>query len=330
MPHASSTYAPPPLLAGGHVQTLAASLLRRVDFAYARRLRLDTPDGDFLDVDAAFADGPDAPARRLAVVTHGLEGSAAATYARGMARALTRAGWDVLALNLRGCSGTLNRRPRFYHSGATEDLAVAVDYALTARAPDALALVGFSLGGNLTLKYLGERAGRLDPRVCGAACFSVPVDLAASAAHISRLANVHYTLYFLRRLRAKVRAKHRQFPDAVPLAPLRQAWTLPAFDDAYTAPLHGFADAADYYRQASSRPLLPHLDVPTLLVNARNDPFLPPACYPVAEAAASDALTLETPASGGHVGFVTLGAPDGAYWSERRATAFLADAAARA
>jgi hypothetical protein len=245
-----------------------------------------------------------------------------------MARALTRAGWDVLALNLRGCSGTLNRRPRFYHSGATEDLAVVIDYALEARAPDALALVGFSLGGNLTLKYLGERAGRLDPRLRAAACFSVPVDLAASAARISRLTNTHYTLYFLRRLHAKVRAKHRQFPDAVPLAPLRRAWTLPAFDDAYTAPLHGFADAADYYRRASSRPLLPHLDVPTLLVNARNDPFLPPACYPFAEAEASGRLTLETPASGGHVGFVTLGTDDGAYWSEHRATAFLTDAAA--
>ena len=319
MPLLAPSYNPPAWLNGGHVQTLYATLLRSVDFSYDRRTRIDTLDGDFLDLDWK-TNG----ARRIAILTHGLEGSADRGYMRGMARALHRRGWDVVAWNLRGCSGEPNRRVPTYHSGKTEDLALVVDHALQ-KGYDAAATVGFSLGGNMTLKYLGERGreGRLDDRVCRAVVFSVPVDLASSARQISRVTNWHYNQYFLRSLRETIRVKAKQHPDAVSTEPFDQIRTLSDFDDAYTAPLNGFRSAADYYDQASSKPFLADLPVPTLLVNAENDSFLADACYPAAIARESDHLTLEIPKSGGHVGFVAFNGHD-EYWSERRAAKWLA------
>jgi len=324
VPLAKSTYTPPPLLSGGHVQTLFASVARTVDFRYDRRERIDTPDDDFLDLDWAFARSNGTAARqsrRVAVLTHGLEGSTDRAYMRGMTRALVRRGWDVCAWNLRGCSGAMNRRVPTYHSGKTEDLARVVENAL-ARGYDTAALVGFSLGGNMTLKYLGEQGAGLDARIRRAATFSVPVDLAAGARQIGHVTNWHYTQYFLRSLRATIQQKAEQHPDVVRTAPLDEIATLVDFDDAYTAPLNGFRNAADYYTRASSKPLLARIDRPTLLVNAANDPFLPDACYPHAIAASHEHLTLDVPASGGHVGFVAFN-DTGEYWSERRAAEFL-------
>jgi predicted alpha/beta-fold hydrolase len=313
-----STYTPPQFLDGGHRQTLYASLVRRVDFAYDRRERIETPDNDFLDLDWAT---PPTDTRRIAILTHGLEGSANRRYMRGMARAFVRRGWAVCALNLRGCSGEINRQVATYHSGKTDDLALVVDHVITQNY-DSVALVGFSLGGNLTLKYLGERGPHLDDRIRGAVALSAPVDLSASADQIDRWSNAHYTQYFLHSLRRKMQAKARQHPDRVSTDQLWTIVTLRGFDDAYTAPLHGFTDAEGYYRRASSKPLLPDLPVPTLLLNAANDPFLPPACYPYAIARDHARLTLEVPASGGHVGFVSF-SDRGEYWSEHRTTSFL-------
>lgn len=327
MPVVASSYTPPPFLSGGHLQTLYASLVRRIDFAYDRRERIGTPDDDFLDLDWAFAhtderDEPEVP-RRVAILTHGLEGSAHRKYMRGMARVLSRRppGWDVCALNLRGCSGETNRRVATYHSGKTEDLALVVDHVLD-QGYASVALVGFSLGGNLTLKYLGERGEQVDDRIHRAVAFSAPVDLEASSHQIGRLSNWHYTQYFLRSLRQKIRVKAEQHPEAVHTAPLRDIQTLRGFDDAYTAPLHGFRDADDYYRRASSKPLLPNIAVPTLLVNAANDPFLSAPCYPRSIARSHEDLVLEVPESGGHVGFVEFN-DTGEYWSERRTLSFL-------
>ena len=319
MPIISSTYTPPPLLDGGHRQTLYASLARSVAFTYDRRERIETPDEDFLDLDWAAADAR--KARRVAILTHGLEGGAHRRYMRGMARAFVRRGWDVCALNLRGCSGEPNRQVATYHSGKTDDLALTVDHALD-QGYESVALVGFSLGGNLTLKYLGDRGAEIDDRIRGAAALSAPVALDASADRIDRWANWHYTRYFLRSLRQKMRVKARQHPDRVSAEPLRGIRTLRGFDDAYTAPLHGFDGADDYYRQASSKPVLPNIAVPTLLLNAANDPFLPAACYPYASARSHEHLTLEVPESGGHVGFVSF-TDAGEYWSEQRTTSFL-------
>ena len=319
MPVHTPSYTAPVGLNGGHRQTLYASLIRRVDFAYDRRERITTPDDDFLDLDWATPD--DTSAQRVAVLTHGLEGSAHRGYMRGMARAFVRRTWDVCALNLRGCSGTPNRQVATYHSGKTDDLARVVNHVLD-EGYTAVVLVGFSLGGNLTLKYLGERGPRVDDRIQGAAALSAPVDLSASADQIDRWSNWHYTQYFLHSLRQKMRVKARQHPDRVSARRLWRIQTLRGFDDAYTAPLHGFDGADDYYRRASSKPLLSEITVPTLLLNAANDPFLPPSCYPDAIARDHNQLTLEVPRSGGHVGFVSLN-DQGEYWSERRTLSFL-------
>jgi Predicted hydrolase of the alpha/beta-hydrolase fold len=319
VPILDSSYSPPPGLNGGHRQTLYASLLRRVDFEYDRRERLATPDDDFLDLDWAAA-GPGS-SERVVILTHGLEGSADRGYMRGMARAFVRRGWDACALNLRGCSGEPNRQVATYHSGKTDDLALVIDRVL-AEGYTSVSLVGFSLGGNLTLRYLGERGRDVDARIRGAAALSAPVDLSASADRIDRWTNWHYVQYFLRSLRRKMRVKARQHPDRVSTRHLQEIRTLRGFDDAYTAPLHGFEDATDYYRRASSKPLLPDISVPALLLNAANDPFLPPSCYPRELARAHGPLTLEVPESGGHVGFVAFN-NRGEYWSERRTTSFL-------
>jgi hypothetical protein len=312
-------YTAPPGLNGGHRQTLYASLVRRVDFAYDRRERITTPDDDFLDLDWAAPDDTDA--QRVAILTHGLEGSAHRTYMRGMAQAFVRRGWTVCALNLRGCSGTPNRQVATYHSGKTDDLALVVNHVLDeGYAP--VGLVGFSLGGNLALKYLGERGPRVDDRIQGAVALSAPVDLSASATQIDRWTNWHYTQYFLHSLRQKMHVKARQHPDRVSTKRLWRIQTLRGFDDAYTAPLHGFDGAADYYRRASSKPLLSNIAVPTLLLNAANDPFLPPSCYPHSVARDHAPFTLEVPDGGGHVGFVSFN-DRGEYWSERRTLSFL-------
>ncbi|MFP4228426.1 MAG: YheT family hydrolase [Salinivenus sp.] len=324
MPVIESNYAPPPFLSGGHVQTLFSSLFRWVDFRYDRRERIGTPDGDFLELhwaDPQPRRTSEATDERVAVLTHGLEGSADRPYMRGMARALVRRGWTVCAWNLRGCGKTMNQRPITYHSGKTEDLAAVVNH-VQARCKGDTSLIGFSLGGNLTLKYLGERGPAVADRIRGAVVISVPVDLEAASYQIAHWSNRHYTTYFLRSLREKIQTKATQHPGVVRTDALPYIGTLRDFDDAYTAPLNGFRTADTYYRRASSKPVLGNIAVPTLLLNAANDPFLPAPCYPRTIAQEHDALVLEVPESGGHVGFVTQRGDE--YWSERRAASFLA------
>ena len=202
MPIADPTYTPPPYLHGGHRQTLYASLARRVDFTYDRRERITTPDADFLDLDWAETTSPNT--QRVGILTHGLEGSADRGYMRGMAQAFVRREWDVCALNLRGCSGEPNRQVVTYHSGKTDDLDLVVEHVL-AQGYSSVALIGFSLGGNLTLKYLGERGGEVNDHIHGAVALSAPIDLKASAQQIDRWSNWHYTQYFLRSLAQKIR-----------------------------------------------------------------------------------------------------------------------------
>lgn len=316
---AESEYNPPLPFKSGHVQTIYPALFRSVNgVAYARE-RIETPDGDFLDLDWVKT-GTD----RVAILSHGLEGRTGRSYMRGMARTLVRHGWAVLAWNFRGCSSEPNRLLRSYHSGVSDDLDVVVRHALDAGTYTQAVLVGFSLGGNITLKYLGERSSGLDPRIRAAVTFSVPCDLDASVAHIDRFPNRIYRDRFLRDLRKKTRQKHRLFPDAFDLDGLDRIATLRAFDDQYTAPLHGFKDAADYYARCSSLPLIPHIAIPTLLVNAADDPFLPASCYPTEAARDHPHFYLDVPRYGGHVGFVAF-EDGGAYWSEQRAATFLAE-----
>jgi len=314
-----SGYRPAAYLSNGHLQTIIPSTLRQVPEVHYQRENLELADGDFVTLDWALAGRQ--RGRQLGIISHGLEGSSDRPYVRGMARALTRAGIDALAWNYRGCGGEPNRLPRAYHLGDTDDLAAVIDHALTLEYEEVF-LTGFSAGGNVTLKYLGEDAHRVPPQVKRAAVFSVPTDLKAGSENISRWQNRVYLYRFMKSLRQKMRDKAVQLPGHFDLTGLEELRDFPQFDDRYTAPMHGFASADAYYEHSASARYLGGIQVPTLLVNALNDPLLPPSCFPRAAAAASQFLYLETPPTGGHVGFAE-GRPDGEYYSERRAVDFL-------
>ena len=316
---ATSAYRPSALLFSGHLQTIVPSTLRRVPEVAYRRERLELPDGDFLDLDWSLATAE--RSAKIGIISHGLEGDSSRPYVRGMARALNRAGFDALAWNYRGCSGETNRLLRSYHLGDTGDLATVVRHAAEAQGYAEIMLTGFSAGGNVTLKYLGEQGSKLPPAVRRAAVFSVPTDLKASSLHISRWQNHIYLRRFMASLRNKMREKAAYLPGQLDLAELDTLRDFPQFDERYTAPLHGFASADDYYAHAASGQYLAGIRIPALLVNALNDPFLPASCYPREIAQASDYLFLETPLAGGHVGFAE-GTPSGTYYSERRAVDF--------
>ncbi len=315
MPIVTSTFQAPALLGNGHLQTILGALLRRGCGASFERERLELADGDFLDL-RWLRTGRE----RVAILSHGLEGSADEGYMRGMATALAVAGWDVLAWNFRGCGGEPNRLVRLYHSGATEDLSAVVDRA--AGSYPQIALIGFSLGGNLTLKYMGEAPPHHS--VTAAVAISAPVDLAASARMLDqRWSNRFYLRRFIDSLVAKVEAKALRFPDQIDARGSRELRTFQAFDDRYTSRLHGFRDAADYWTQASARRFLLRVTRPALLLNAKNDPFLAPECFPFLEAERNPWLFLETPESGGHLGFLEFAGAGLRPWFEGRAIEFL-------
>ena len=317
------TFVAPRWLAGRHAQTVFAALVRLPIKLQLVRERWELPDGDFLDVDRLAAPTPDSP---VVVVCHGLEGSSKAGYVRGLLRELERHGLGAVAINFRGCSGELNRLPRFYHSGETGDLAFVIDKLRAERPGRAIGLAGFSLGGNVVTKYLGERGHDVAPEVVAGAVVSVPFDLAQCCTALDGpgvMAWV-YRQRFLKRLRAKVAAKAQKVAG-VDVAAADGARNLRDFDDRVTAPLHGFTDAADYYTRSSSGPLLPDVKRPLYIVAADDDPFIPSAAIPRAAAAANPLVTLDVFAGGGHVAFV-----HGPPWSpirfaERRVADFLAD-----
>lgn len=318
-------YHPAAPFRAAHISTLYPTLFRPAPvLGHPVRERVKTPDNDFLLVDRH--DSRVGKSRNLAVISHGLEGDSRRKYVLGMARMATGLGWDAACWNQRGCGGEPNDLPRSYHSGATEDLHAVITHCLKDGGYDRVALIGFSLGGNQILKYLGEAPDRVPAEVAGAVTFSVPCDLGGSERVLARPSRRIYVEYFMRGLRGKVQCKAARFPDAVPEDLLDGVRTLRDFDDRYTGPYHGFRDAADYYARASSLQFLEDVRVPTLLVNAANDPFLTPSCYPEDVARNNSNLFLEIPHWGGHVGFASPG-PDNVYWSETRAEAFLASLA---
>lgn len=312
---AAIAYRKPAWLLNRHFETIYPSLFRKVELDEYVRERINTPDDDFLDLDWLKTG-----AEKLVIISHGLEGNTQRPYVRGMARAAVSHGFDVLAWNYRGCSETLNRQRRFYHSGATEDLALVIGHAHHLQHYREICLVGFSLGGNLTLKYLGETRN-LPSTLTRAAVFSVPMDLRTSCEQISKPQNWIYARRFLRSLKDKVGRKALVMKD-IDTSDIHLVKTLTAFDDRYTAPLHGYRDAVDYYEQCSANRFVTDIRVPTLIVNAKNDPFLTPACYPVTRLLHHPYVTLEIPGHGGHVGFVSINSK-GQYWSEQRAMSFL-------
>ncbi|MBX2896157.1 MAG: alpha/beta fold hydrolase [Cyclobacteriaceae bacterium] len=307
-------YRAPAILFTNHLETIYPALFRTVTGVTYSRERMITPDQDFLDLDWINNNSD-----KLVIISHGLEGNSERAYIKGMAKIFSQNGYDVLAWNYRGCSEEMNWQLRFYHSGATDDLDLVVQYAIT-KGYAAINLVGFSLGGNLTLKYVGEQAHTLAKQINRVVAFSVPLHLHSCSMQITSSAYGIYSKRFLKTLKQKVKLKASMMPG-IDIQPLDRINTLFDFDDAYTAPIHGFAGALDYYEKCSSLYFLDHLRRQTLLVNAANDPFLSTRCYPN-NFKEHIYLKTEYPQHGGHVGFAQF-TKNGVYWSELRALQFI-------
>jgi len=318
-PHAAP-YRAPSWLPGGHLQTLhAALLIPRPEVAY-RRERWETPDGDFIDLDWSGADGA-AGRRPLVVLFHGLEGSSRSHYALSLMAVLGVAGMRGVVVHFRGCSGEPNRLPRAYHSGDAPEIDWILRRFRSRNAGAPLHAVGVSLGGNALLKWLGETGASAREVVDRAVAVSAPVDLMASGNALGQGFNLLYTRNFLATLKVKSLEKLDRHPGLYDAARVRAASTLREFDDLVTAPLHGFRNTDDYWTRASSKPGLKNICVRALVINAKNDPFLPAAALP-RPVEVSGAVTLEQPDEGGHVGFVG-GAPPGHFgWLPARVLKF--------
>ena len=309
-----SGYRAPWWLPGGHLQTIVGALSPAPRVAFSRET-WETPDGDFIEVDRAGA--PDA--KRLLVLFHGLEGSSRSHYARAIAAQALERGWRFALPHFRGCSGKPNRLPRAYHSGDSDE----ADWILRRFAEEAdaraLCAAGVSLGGNVLLKWLGERGAQAARTVRCAAAVSAPIDLAAAGNALDRGFNRRtYTRVFLATLKAKAFAKLALGHLPIEQRRLARTRTLREFDDMITAPLHGFRDTDDYWTRAASAPWLARIEVPTLVLNARNDPFLPAAALERAARGAASSVVLEFPHTGGHAGF-----PGRDRWLARRVLDFL-------
>ena len=320
-------YRAPSWLPGGHAQTLhAACWLPRLQVAYWRD-RWDTPDYDFIDLD--WVDNADHALTRgerddtpLIVLFHGLEGSSNSHYARALMHAVNVNEGRGVVVHFRGCSGEVNRLPRAYHSGDSTEMDWILR-RLRATRGGPIFVAGVSIGGNVLLKWLGEQGAAARDVITRAAAISVPFDLAATSDVLAQGFNKVYTRHFLGSLKAKTLLKLQRYQALCDPRRLRAARTLREFDDAVTAPLHGFDGVDDYYVRASSKPYLSAIALPTLMINARNDPFLPARCLPMPHEVSSD-VELDTPDTGGHVGFVSGRFPGNINWLTQRVLHFFA------
>ncbi|MCO4792215.1 MAG: alpha/beta fold hydrolase [Bacteriovoracaceae bacterium] len=317
-----SSYNAPRFFQNGHVQTIYPYFFRSVGEIEYKRERLELPDGDFLDMDFSSVGS-----KKLVILSHGLEGDTNSQYVKGMARKLNQYDYDVMAWNMRGCSKEINRLKMFYHAGATYDLASVVDHVVSTGKYESISLIGFSLGANLTGKYLGENGKNLHSSIDKAILFSVPADLSCSNRQLHKTLNMGYMDMFLKTMKQKIILKNQINPidHIVDVKNVHRVKTLEEFTNNYTAPLHGFRDSNDYYSQCSSKQFLSQIEVPTLIINAKNDPIIGKNCYPIKECSKNKNLFLEIPDSGGHVGFVNFDGDH--YWSEMRARKFLQECA---
>jgi len=318
-----STTAPPYRrpwwLPGANLQTILPAIAVPAERAVFKRERWPSagsdgaPDGDFVDVDW-LADTSGAPlwnpAMPLVVMFHGLEGSSQSHYSQALMGALRTRGWNGCVPHFRGCSGELNHLPRAYHSGDSAEIDWVLRRIHAIRAPQTMYVVGISLGGNALAKWAGEHGAAAGQIVRALAAVSAPLDLAAAGTALGRGFNMLYTRMFLETLKQKSLSKMARFPGMIDAARVRRARDLYEFDNLVTAPLHGFRDTDDYWARASAKPWLAHIGVPALVLNARNDPFLPARSLPTASEV-SRSVTLEQPAHGGHVGFATGPLPPG-------------------
>ncbi|MDG1660395.1 MAG: alpha/beta fold hydrolase [Winogradskyella sp.] len=316
MPIIESTYKPLFWTKSGFVSTVFSGLARKVKHFHQIRERITLPDSDFLDIDWSYSETKN---NKVIILLHGLEGHAQRPYLTGTAKLFNQNGIDACSVNFRGCSGAPNLLYRSYHSGATEDLDAVVNHIISLNKYTEIYIKGISLGANMTLKYVGEER-EVPKEVKAVIAISSPCDLKGSCDELLSLKNRAYAIRFLDHLKQKLKPKLEQFPDKITIDDYKSIKTLIDFDHVYTSKAHGFEDAYDYYDKASSLQFLPNIKVPSLIINALNDSFLSPDCYPVKEAKYNSNLYLEMPKYGGHVGFIQKGE---FYYNEKRALEFV-------
>jgi predicted alpha/beta-fold hydrolase len=310
-----SEFRSPFWLRSAHWQTILPALLRNPNPPAYTRERISTRDDDFLDLDFVY-NGHE----RIVVLAHGLEGHSDKYYMRGMANHFLSNGWDTLSWNCRSCSGTLNLQPKLYHHGATEDLEDVVEH-VRKKHYKSIVLLGFSLGGSLVVKYLGEKGNTVPGEIQSAIAIAVPCQLGSCATELSNPANAFYLKRFLGKLKAKVRRKAEQFPHLFDVAGIDEISSFQQFDARFSAPMYGFSSVQDFYNYASAGNYIDGIRIPTLMVNSLNDPMFPDDCYPFEAAKRSKYFFLETPGSGGHMGFWRPGRK--VSWIEHRALQFV-------
>ncbi len=316
----NSSYKPSYFFKNHHVNTLYPALFRSSKGIDFQRVRYELPEGDFFDADWSFQD-KNPTTQQLLICIHGLEGNARRPYMVGMMRRFNGEGIDAVGLNLRGCSGTPNRLLQGYHSGHTADLDFLIQTIIRENKYTDITLLGFSVGGNIALKYGGEKSDAIHPHIKRIITFSVPCDLKNCSLELEKPANWFYQWQFLVTLKQKARIQNTRFPNRIDMDKVLTAKYFRQFDDYYTAPINGFENAEDYWAKASSEKHLSNIKIPSLLITALDDCFLADTCYPIDFANSNDLFHLEMPKFGGHLGFMS---PDteGVLWTERRAIEF--------
>ena len=316
----NSTYNPKYFFRSKHLNTMYRTLFHNFTISYKRE-RLELNDNDFIDLDFATV-----TSNKIAIVLHGLEGSSNSNYVKSLTQVLNENQWDVVAVNFRGCSGESNRLLSSYHSGKTDDLLSVINFLEEQYSYESYSLIGFSLGGNVTLKYLGEDQDRSSKKIKSAVTISVPCDLKGSSESIAQFWNKVYMQRFLISLKKKSHKKLKQFPDSfLKKENIEKVKNFLDFDNMYTAPAHGFKDAFDYWEKSSSKQFIGNIKVPTLLITASDDPFLSDSCIPIEEAKNNKNFVLEITRHGGHVGFNSNLSPSNGWWLENRIVQFLED-----
>ncbi len=301
MPIIPSTYKPSLFFRNGHLSTIYPNLTRKVKGVKQTRERVELEDHDFIDLDWSYSTSKTS---NLLILIHGLEGNGQRQYILGIAKHVNQNNWDAVAINLRNCSGEINRLYRSYNAGASDDLRRIVNHITSKYSYNNIALNGFSLGGNLILKYLGE-SSHIPSVIKAAVAISVPCDLHNSLNELNKPKNKLYALRFIKHLKEKLYERALSFPEKITKKDIDNCKTLQDIDDLYTSKAHGYKNALEYYKKCSSKQFLSQINIPTLIINAKNDSFLGEHCYPIHEASQSSSLFLEMPKYGGHVGFVS-------------------------
>ena len=311
----SSFKNPPYLQFNGHLQTIIPGIFRKVKGVNYQRERLELTDGDFLDLDW-IKNGN----KKLVLLSHGLEGSSDRQYILGAAKLFSKNNWDVLAWNCRSCSGEMNRTARLYHHGDIEDIGTVVNHALDKNDYKEMVMVGFSMGGAMSLNYLGKNGNDIPMEIKGAVAFSTPCDLKEGADILNKSSNAVYRKRFLNNLKRKILIKETEYPGLVDIQKLNEIKVWRDFDEHFSAPLNGYKNADEFYFNSSAKNFMENINVPTLLVNAINDPILTPGCSPLEIAQSNQNIFIENPKEGGHCGFMVRG--EEFAWSEYRALEF--------